>query len=90
MGYSVLLDDDEHDLFPESIALSSIGQAMSRDSHERGLPVQENGDCIHLTGNRCGIYERRPRACSRFNCRELTPAAYMLQEHPELVQLLAE
>ncbi len=31
---------------------------------------QQNGDCIYLIDNRCTIYDRRPRACREFDCRE--------------------
>ena len=84
VGYSVLLEEGEESRFPEAITLSSVRQG---GDDEWGLPTK-NGKCVHLVQNQCQIYDRRPQGCIDFDCRNLTPTAFMLQEHPELVQLL--
>ena len=34
------------------------------------LARHPNGDCIYLNEHGCSIYERRPRACGMYDCRE--------------------
>lgn len=35
------------------------------------LNHKPDGSCIYLKENGCGIYERRPYACAKFDCRAL-------------------
>jgi len=33
------------------------------------MPQAENGDCVHLEGGKCAIYDKRPVECRSFDCR---------------------
>lgn len=43
----------------------------------RRLEQKPNGECAHLLEGRCSVYDRRPRICCVFDCREhyFLPAA---------------
>jgi Fe-S-cluster containining protein len=59
--------------------LSAFPEAVKNDTIAHGwrLPKKDNGECVHLVGGQCSIYERRPRACRDFDCR-----AYFFWMHP--------
>ncbi|MBN2163995.1 MAG: YkgJ family cysteine cluster protein [Pontiellaceae bacterium] len=68
---SVLLEDDDIRAMAEHLGLSE--QDFIRD-HTRLAPNrqqlalldQEDGSCAFLAGNRCSVYEARPRQCRSF------------------------
>lgn len=49
-----------------------IGYEVERIATPKGvvrlLKRQEDGACIYLTEQGCGIYEQRPACCRRFHC----------------------
>ena len=48
-----------------------------RDGAHDVLDRKENGECVYLTDTGCGIHEKAPDICKRFDCRvlvQITPA----------------
>jgi Fe-S-cluster containining protein len=57
-------------------------------SSERFVSKDENGACVYLTPDGCGIYDWRPWACRDFDCRRWgTSFLHRYRGHPT-VQLL--
>lgn len=54
--YSVQLEDDERH------------PSMINAEGKRVLVGKPNGDCIYLEGNKCGIYDTRPKGCREWHC----------------------
>ncbi|HEX2914890.1 MAG TPA: YkgJ family cysteine cluster protein [Chloroflexia bacterium] len=57
-------------------ARAGCGCEVCSEMREKGLRYslakKADGSCVYLTeAGRCGIYEERPAACRRFNCKDM-------------------
>lgn len=63
----VLLDDDDLGRWRDANRPELSDDSCVRKVGERlALRVLSGGDCVHLRGNDCGIYELRPGNCAAF------------------------
>jgi len=64
-------------------------QRLSHTISQKGQPIiarQENGVCLYLAENGCGIYTNRPRVCRMYDCRVYALASMIpqtLREDPD-------
>ncbi len=62
-----LVDDDDVEAWRAAGRGELAGEGFLREVRgRRALRVLRGGDCVHLRGNDCGIYELRPANCAAF------------------------
>lgn len=94
--FAVLLDNDEAGEFHAKELISDEvlrARCIDPDENRYALPYV-NGKCVHLgEGNKCEIYDRRPRNCMEFTCLSSYKArgehhGFFLEDHPRVAELI--
>lgn len=78
---NVDLTPEEAERFPDAVPMPY--------EERKQLPRKGNGDCVYLTGGRCSIYDRRPRACRQYDCRSYLLGFPWHETHVDLIDEVA-
>ncbi|MGO4438557.1 YkgJ family cysteine cluster protein [Rhizobium sp. RAF56] len=76
------LDAEECGRFPDAVHSDVVGGMV--------LPKREDGSCTYLIEGKCSIYERRPRACRVYDCRDRLLLGAFDGNDPVMLQALQE
>ncbi len=63
-GNVFLFPDEDANGLPTVIARRMDGAMLRR------LEQKSDGECAHLIEGRCSVYDKRPRICRKFDCRD--------------------
>lgn len=66
----VFLSPDEDATGLEVVVESAPMMGPHAGKKLRRLATTASGVCVHLEHGKCTVYERRPRICRQFDCRE--------------------